>query len=653
MSHSFDSQAVLGEHGRLAGHIPGFRSRTAQLEMAAAVADALADKRILMVEAGTGTGKTYAYLAPALLSGEKVIVSTGTRNLQDQLFHRDLPTILAGLGINVRTALLKGRANYLCPYRLQIHQDDGRFESKQTVHELQKVAEWALTTKSGDIGELADLPEDASVWPLVTSTADNCLGQDCPLLDECPLMRARQKASEADLVVVNHHLFFADIAIREEGFGELLPDATAVIFDEAHQLPEIASMFFGDSISARQLHDLSQDAVSEMLQNAGEMRSILDTATALDNRVADMRLAFGDESRKGTWNEVSGREAMAPAIDAVKKALGELSNALEHASGRSKGMENCHRRAEELLALFEKLTGPTPADQVHWFETFRKGFVVQWTPLDVAKPFRDVVAGRKSAWVFTSATLAVHDDFKHFAMQLGLDDLTSLQLPSPFAYEKQALFYVPRGLPDTSDKGYTQAVLEAALPVLKASRGRAFVLFTSHRALKEATDWLRGRIDYPILVQGSMAKGELLRRFREHGNAVLLATGSFWEGVDVRGEALSCVIIDKLPFASPGEPVIAARIDAYKARGRNPFASYQLPGAIIAMKQGAGRLIRDEADTGVLMICDPRLVGRPYGQLFLRSLPPMRRTRSLDEVRAFFALLDSMKDATADEAARA
>ncbi len=653
MSHSFDSQAILGEHGRLAEHIPGFHSRASQLAMGDAVAGALADRRILMVEAGTGTGKTFAYLAPALLSGEKVIISTGTRNLQDQLFHRDLPTILKALGVSVRTALLKGRANYLCPYRLQIHQDDGRFESRQTVHELQRVAEWAKQTQSGDIAELVDLPEDASVWPLVTSTADNCLGQDCPVLDECPLMRARQKASDADLVVVNHHLFFADIAIREEGFGELLPEATAVIFDEAHQLPEIASMFFGETLSSRQLMDLAQDAVSEMLQSAGEMRSILDSSTALENRVADLRLAFGDDSRKGAWSEVSAREAMAPAIDGVKKALGELSNCLNAASARSKGMENCHRRAEELAAVFDKLTGPTPPDQVHWFETFRKGFVLQWTPLDVAKPFRDVVASRKSAWVFTSATLAVQDDFRHFAMQLGLDDLESLQLPSPFDYERQALFYVPRGLPDTSDRGYTQAVLEASLPVLQASRGRAFVLFTSHRALKEATEWLRGRIEYPILVQGSMAKGELLRRFREHGNAVLLATGSFWEGVDVRGEALSCVIIDKLPFASPGEPVVAARIDAYKARGRNAFASFQLPGAIIAMKQGAGRLIRDETDTGVLMICDPRLVGRPYGQLFLRSLPPMRRTRSIDEVRDFFALLDSMKDANADEAASA
>ena len=353
--------------GRLAQHIPGFRSREAQLAMSDAVASALSEHRILMVEAGTGTGKTFAYLAPALMSGEKVIVSTGTRNLQDQLFHRDLPTVLGALGLSVRTALLKGRANYLCPYRLQIHLEDGRFPNKQTVHELQRVSEWAHQTTSGDIAELVDLPEDASVWPLVTSTADNCLGQECPLLEECPLAKARKKASEADLVVVNHHLFFADIAIKEGGFGELLPDATAVIFDEAHQLPEVASMFFGESISARQLLDLAQDAVGEMLQTAGEMRSILDASTQLENRVADMRILFGEDSRKGVWSDLAPLEKMPPAIEAVKLALATLSNCLGAASARSKGLENCHRRAEELSNDFAKLTGKTPADQVHWF----------------------------------------------------------------------------------------------------------------------------------------------------------------------------------------------------------------------------------------------------------------------------------------------
>ncbi|MDP2227835.1 MAG: ATP-dependent DNA helicase, partial [Moraxellaceae bacterium] len=531
MTDVFSSRDILGPEGRLAEHIPGFRPREAQLAMSDAVGAALSDKRILMVEAGTGTGKTFAYLAPALMSGEKVIVSTGTRNLQDQLFHRDLPTVLGGLGISVRTALLKGRANYLCPYRLQIHLEDGRFSSQQTVHELQRVAAWAPTTQTGDIAELSDLPEDASVWPLVTSTADNCLGQECPLLEECPLVRARKKATEADLVVVNHHLFFADIAIKEEGFGELLPDATAIVFDEAHQLPEVASLFFGESVSSRQLLELAQDAVGEMLLSAGEMRSILDAATQLENRVADLRIVFGDESRKGIWSEVSGLEKMPAAIEAVKLALAHLESCLEAASARSKGLESVHRRAGDLLPQFEKLTGETPASQVHWFETFKKGFVLQWTPLDVAAPFRDMVNGRKAAWVFTSATLAVHEDFRHFSQQLGLDDMETLQLPSPFAYENQALFYVPRGLPDTSDPGYTRAVLEASLPVLEASRGRAFVLFTSHRALKEAAEWYRGRLEYPVFVQGTMAKAEVLKRFREHGNAVLLGTGSFWEGV--------------------------------------------------------------------------------------------------------------------------
>lgn len=646
MPFSFDRQDVLGASGKLAQHIAGFKPREAQLTMSDAVAKALSRKSILLVEAGTGTGKTYAYLAPALLSGEKVIVSTGTRNLQDQLFHRDLPTILKGLEIFPRTALLKGRANYLCPYRLQVHLEDGRFSSKETVRELQKVKEWAHQTLSGDLTELADLPEDASVWPLVTSTADNCLGQDCPLYDECPLMRARQKASEADLVVVNHHLFFADQALKEEGFGELLPQASAVIFDEAHQLPDVASLFFGESLSSRQLLDLAQDSVSEMLQSAGEMRSILDAATQLENRVADMRLAFGEDIRKDNWAAVKDLPAMPPAIEALQTALAHLQSCLEAASVRSKGLESCHRRSTDLLELFLKMVKEAPANQVAWFETFKKGFVLQWTPLDVAQPFRDMVNGHSSAWVFTSATLAVHNDFNHFSRQLGLNEPDSLQLASPFAYEKQALFYVPRGLPDTGNPQYTQAVLEASLPVLQASRGRAFVLFTSHRALKEAAEWFRQRLDYPLLVQGSMSKGELLRRFREHGNAVLLGTGSFWEGVDVRGEALSCVIIDKLPFASPGEPVVAARIDALKAQKRNPFMSYQIPDAIIAMKQGAGRLIRDEEDTGVLMVCDPRLVGRPYGKLFLQSLPPMRRTRSLDEVRDFFALLDSITHET-------
>lgn len=640
---------ILGESGPFAELLPGYRPRASQLAMAEAVETALAEQQVLLVEAATGTGKTFAYLAPALLAGKRVIVSTGTRNLQDQLYQKDLPLVRKAVGDNPKTALLKGRANYLCPYRLELHLQDGRLPSRQIAADLQTVARWAGTSRSGDIAEVIDVAEDSGVWPFVTSTADNCLGQECPQIENCPLAKARKAAQQADLVVVNHHLFFADVALKDEGFGELLPDAGAVIFDEAHQLPEVASMFFGESISARQLTELAHDAMGETMASAGDMNAILACADRVEKAVNDMRLAFGEEVRKGTWDEVATLPAMPPAITAVQLALAELKDWLEAASVRSKGLEACFERAKTLAESFEQLTGDTPENQVHWFETYKRGFVIQWTPLDVAKPFRNLLQSRKTAWVFTSATLAVHDDFTHFRRQLGLPETAQeLVLASPFDYERQALFCVPRGLPDPSDRQHTQAVLTVAEALLPSSRGRAFLLFTSHRALKAAAEYLADRLPFPLLVQGTSPKAELLRRFRELGNAVLLGTGSFWEGVDVRGEALSLVIIDKLPFASPGDPVVAARIDAYKARGGNPFFTFQLPAAIIALKQGAGRLIRDVDDEGVLVVCDNRLTGRPYGKLFLQSLPPMRRTRGLDEVAAFFHRLDQDREADCD-----
>lgn len=641
-------RAALGAEGPFAAQIPGYQPRESQLQMAEAVERTLQNKSMLLVEAGTGTGKTYAYLVPALLSGKKTLVSTGTRNLQDQLFHRDLPTVRKLLGQPISTALLKGRSNYLCPYRLQQHLDDGEFESRQIISDLQLVAAWANKTQLGDIAELIDIPEDAMVWPLVTSTADNCLGQACPKLEDCPLMKARQKAVEADIIVVNHHLFFADKALKDRGFGELLPPVDAVIFDEAHQLPEVAAMFFGQNLSSRQILDLLQDALREVLAAGGDLRAMNDIAQTLELRLQDFRLLLGADSRKAVWSEISQESGLPAAITAVQLSMSALNDALELYKDKSKGLESCHRRGEDLAELFIELTGDTPANQVHWFETFRKGFVLQWTPLEVSKPFRDLLDSEPVAWVMTSATLAVREDFKHISRQLGLpESIETLLLPSPFAYEQQAIFYAPRGLPDPGSPAYSRAVLEAALPVLNASKGRAFFLFTSHRALKEAAEWLPRQSELNFLVQGTQPKAELLRRFSTTENTVLLATGAFWEGVDVRGRALSLVIIDKLPFASPGDPVIAARLDAYKAGGRNPFTAYQLPAAIIAMKQGAGRLIRDERDTGVLMVCDPRLVGRPYGQLFVQSLPPMRRTRSLDEVESFFRFLDDLEPESA------
>lgn len=627
---------VLGENGAIAQVVDGFAVREEQLIMAESVEEAVRSASILVIEAGTGTGKTFAYLVPAMLSGQKTLISTGTKGLQDQLFHRDIPVVKKALKLSVQTALLKGRANYLCLYRLEVNMSDGRFQSRQAVHDMQEVAAWAPSTKDGDVTSIDTVTEDSAVWPLVTSTVDNCLGQDCPMYDECWLMRARKKAQEADVIVVNHHLLFADIALKEEGLGEVLPEATSFILDEAHQLPEVASQFFGTSMSSRQIIELGRDVVNEVLQNASDERSLAVTAEALEKSVLDMRLAFGDIPRKAPWAEVKSLPKLKQEVSELTSNLESLVSQLQDADSRSKGLENCTRRAEELLGKLHSVVGNSPEGQIHWFETYKKSFVIQLTPLSIAEQFEAHLNAKSSSWVFTSATLAIGSDFGFFSDRLGLKKATSQCLDSPFDYANQALFYVPRGLPDTQDREYTQAVIDAALPVLNASKGRAFFLFTSHRALQYAAEVLAEVSDFNLLVQGTASKVLLLDRFRESENAVLLGTGSFWEGVDVRGESLSCVIIDKLPFAAPNEPVVQARIDALKRQGKNPFFDYQLPNAVIALKQGAGRLIRDVTDVGVLMVCDPRLVAKPYGKTFLQSLPSMRRTRHLHEVEQFF-----------------
>ncbi len=634
--HSTDY--LLGADGPLARHIPGFAPRAAQQEMAAAVAETLAHYGTLIVEAGTGTGKTFAYLVPALLSGGKVILSTGTKALQDQLYHRDLPLVKQALGLPVRTALLKGRANYLCPQRLEVNADSGRFRSREVVAAFGRVQRWAATTRSGDITELSDLPEDSPVLPYVTSSADNCLGQECPRIGECYLLKARRAAQEADLLVVNHHLFFADMALRGEGFGELLPGANAVILDEAHQLPEAAAGFFGTSLSGRQLLELAQDTVAEQVKEAPDQPEIARAADAVEKAARDLRLALGRDDRREAWSVLAGDTVVERAIEIMEARLRALIEVLDPAAQRGKGLESCLRRAHELGEALERITGTAPVGEVHWFETRGRGFGFHLTPLNVAEPLRAHRERQRCAWIFTSATLAVGDSFHHFAARLGLEEeAETLQLPSPFDYAHQALWYVPRGMPQPNTQGYTAAVVAAALPVLRASRGRAFLLFTSHRALREAAELLDGELDYPLLVQGSAPRSELLRRFRELGNAVLLGTSSFWEGVDVRGEALSCVVIDKLPFAAPNDPVVRARIEALREEGRDPFIEFQVPAAVIALKQGTGRLIRDVSDRGVLVICDPRLLKRGYGHFFLESLPPMARTREPEDVERFFA----------------
>ena len=628
---------LLGETGPLAACVQGFSPRQEQQQMAEATAETIAANQTLIVEAGTGTGKTFAYLMPALLSGKKIIISTGTRHLQDQLFGKDLPVVREALNAPVRGALLKGRSNYLCWHRLQTAGSEGARLTGKQMHELEEVRAWSARTASGDIAELGQVPEDSIVWPRVTSTVENCLGQECEYFQDCYVVKARRNAMEADIVVINHHLLFADMVLKEEGFGELLPGADAFIIDEAHQLPEVASIFFGTTLSSHQLRDLARDTRLEHLREAGDMQDLPDAAERMESIMHQLRLALGQADRRAAWSEVAADMGLQSVLLDLSACLQRLTDWLEVAAERGRGLESCRLRASVMNARLKLLLEHSSGEYIHWFETFRTSFRLNLTPLNIAPYFRSCVDSLQSAWIFTSATLAVGDGFKHFSGQLGLDDARTLKLDSPFDYRKNALLYMPENMPEPNDRFYVDAVVSCARDIIQASAGRAFMLFTSHAALQSAARQLENTLDYPLLVQGSAPRGELLDRFRELGNAVLLGTSSFWEGVDVRGAALSCVIIDKLPFGSPGEPVLQARIEALRAQGANPFMEYQLPRAVINLKQGVGRLIRDKHDRGVLVLCDPRLRTKAYGKIFLKSLPEMPRTGRTADVQEFFA----------------
>jgi len=618
--------------------VPGYRLRPQQLEMAQAIHAALEAGSSLAVEAGTGTGKTFAYLAPALLAGGKVIISTGTKTLQNQLYDRDLPAVRDALAAGSVAALLKGRANYVCLYRLERARTDGRLESREDAARLRRIEHFAATSLTGDRADLAEVPEDAPVWQHATSTRENCLGQECPKYQDCFVMRARKNALAADVVVVNHHLFFADVALRDEGISELLPSCNTVIFDEAHQLPETARLFFGETLSTAQLIELARDARLELRAAGGASPELERIAGKLDKVARDLRLCFSREGLRLGWTQALREPGFADALAALAAALPALHKPLAEQSERSEGIDACARRAAEATALLARIAEEGTKNEVRWVEVFGQSLQLHITPLIPAELFRKQMLNHPRAWIFTSATLAMGEDFSHFKGELGIEDAGARSWPSPFAFERQALLYTPRGLPaDPNHPDYTDAVVEAALPVLKASGGRAFLLFTSHRALRRAHELLKDRIEYPLLVQGTGSRSELLVRFRQLGNAVLLGAASFWEGVDVRGEALSVVLIDKLPFAPPDDPVLAARIEALRSEGGNPFMEYQLPQAVLQLKQGAGRLIRDEEDRGVLVICDPRLYSKAYGRTVRASLPPMKQTRELADVEAFFA----------------
>jgi len=630
------SAQLLGADGPLAAALEGFAPREAQLQMAAAVEEVLAQGETLVIEAGTGIGKTLAYLVPALLSGERVIISTGTKTLQDQLFFRDLPLVRAALGSAAVTALLKGRANYLCLHRMKLARTEGRLPSREAVVELEAVNEWSARTRDGDLSLAGVVSEDSGLMPFVTSTSDNCLGSECPDFEECFVARARREAQEADIVVVNHHLLFADMAIKQSGFGEVLPGAGAFIVDEAHQAPETASRFFSLTVSARQVQDLCRDFLAESAEVAGALGILREPVADCLQKTQQIQSIVAERMpERGAWSELLADDAARAGLQALDEAVITLAEESERLEGGARGMDGCIERARNLRAAFDRFDAPEAPGEVRWFERRGKGFVLNITPLDVADVFNAFRERAQAAWVFTSATLSVRGDFGHFTTRMGLDAARTLCLDSPFDYARNARLWLPEGLPEPRSPDFVPALLDRVVPLIEASRGRAFLLFTSHRALRRAAELLSERLAFPLFVQGQEPRSHLLEKFRASGEGVLLGSASFWEGVDVIGDALSLVVIDKLPFAAPDDPVIEARSGLLRRTGGNPFTQLFLPQAVIALKQGAGRLIRDVSDRGVLVICDPRLRTRSYGRVFLESLPPMTPAENLQDVKEF------------------
>ncbi|WP_171998200.1 ATP-dependent DNA helicase [Cronobacter sp. JZ38] len=621
--------------GQLAKAIPGFKPREPQRQMAQAVTAAIEAAKPLVVEAGTGTGKTYAYLAPALRAGKKVIVSTGSKALQDQLYSRDLPTVARALEFKGRLALLKGRSNYLCLERLEQQALAGGDLPVQTLSDVIQLRGWANETVDGDISTCGRVAEDAPVWPLVTSTNDNCLGSDCPLYKDCFVVKARKKAMEADVVVVNHHLFLADMVVKESGFAELIPEADVIIFDEAHQLPDIASQYFGQSLSSRQLLDLAKDIVIAYRTEVKDTQQLQKCADRLAQSTHDFRLQLGDPGFRGNLRELLADASISRALLLLDDALELCYDVAKLSLGRSALLDAAFERATLYRARLKRLKEINQPGYSYWYECNSRHFTLALTPLTVADKFQDVIAEKGGSWIFTSATLSVNDELHHFTERLGIHEAQTLLLPSPFDYARQALLCVPRGLPQTNQPRAGRALARMLQPLIEANQGRCFMLCTSHAMMRELAEHFRATMTLPVLLQGETSKSQLLEQFISAGNALLVATSSFWEGVDVRGDALSLVIIDKLPFTSPDDPLLKARMEDCRLRGGDPFDEVQLPEAVITLKQGVGRLIRDVDDRGVLVICDNRLVMRPYGAVFLKSLPPTPRTRDIGEAARF------------------
>jgi ATP-dependent DNA helicase DinG len=643
--------AVFGPSGKLAQTIAGFRLREGQVQLAQAVTHAFEDQTVLVAEAGTGIGKTFAYLVPSLLSGRKVVISTATKTLQDQLYQKDLVTVTRALGEQLgaqpNAMVLKGRANYVCHFHLDRNLNEGRFPDPSTGAKLRMIREYANASESGDKGAFSRIPEDDESWQFATSTRDNCLGQECPNLTQCYVMRARRRALAADVVIVNHHLFCADLALRDEGVAELLPTAQAIIFDEAHQLPGICSQFMGQSVSARNVQQCLRDAMAAAATEAPELQAQLREFLEVESILREVRLHWpgGQNGAKLAANRLLDNEQLHAALSALKDMLGELKNVAAAMAVRGPLLERSGLRCSELHFMLAQWLSPSSDDanpKIRWAESFQRGWSLHSTPLDVGPIVQRQLFATPKTVVFVSATLAIAGAFTHFTRTMGISGHTELAVGSPFDYAKQARVFLPPALPEPASPLFLDRLLEAVLPLLRQNRGRAFILCTSLKSVSYVGTWLKarpgvGKERLELLIQGEQPRARLLELFRQSDAPVLVGSASFWEGVDVVGDQLSIVVIDKLPFAPPDDPVLQARMDAAKRRGDDPFRDYQLPAAAIMLKQGAGRLIRSETDKGVLVLGDPRLIGRSYGKSLLRSLPPFGQTQDLNEVLLFLA----------------
>jgi ATP-dependent DNA helicase DinG len=656
---------VFADTGGLARTLAAFEPRDSQRRMAVAVAETLETGGVLLAEAGTGTGKTLAYLVPAILSGLRVLVSTGTKNLQEQIFTKDLPLLARVLPVSFRATLMKGRGNYLCLHRWDEFRANPILKSDADRIHFALVEAWSESTSTGDRGEIDELPDDLPFWPGISATTDQCLGSECPRFGDCYVTRMRQRAAESDIVIVNHHLLCADAAVRHHAFGEVIPECPTAVVDEAHQLEEVATQYFGVAVSTHRLDEIVSDA--ERLLRLG---AVADADEAAPIRQATLRIhaaAFdffrglaqvsgeasalpapassGTRRRTATPGLFDERrrvtaDSLAPAGEAGLSLIGAL-DALEAAIGRVRDarvdLAALQRRAGQLADDVRFLARADDPAFVFFVETRSAAIFLRALPIDVSRLVRERLFGRLRTTVLTSATLRVGESFDYVASRLGIEDASALALPSEFDHERQSILYLPRRMPDPRQPEFTARVADEVIEILHRTEGRAFVLFTSHAALRTARDRLERTLSYPLLVQGTAPRGVLLDQFRRTANAVLLATSSFWQGVDVVGEALSCVVIDRLPFASPGDPIVAARMEAIVARGGDPFGEYQVPLAILTLRQGLGRLLRHRDDRGVLAILDPRLQTMGYGRRFLAALPPSPITRDLEDITRFFA----------------